>query len=159
MRRSVGLTTLATALGWALVVDALGWNLVDKPTQRGKVSSLEGDLDVEIVAPFMLLHNSKFNTFLEYCERIISWFHHYFIFLILFILNGLLISVFCRNVALMITDSQKCKWKFEYRENREKKKEKLDISISNYKIRFLNFPRFIVFTIFATKMLLLDLKH
>ena len=65
--RSVGLTTLATALGWALLVDALGWNLVDKPTQRGKVSSLEGDLDVEIVAPFMLLHNSKFNTFLDYC--------------------------------------------------------------------------------------------
>ena len=59
----------------------------------------------------------------------------------------------------MITDSQKYKWKYEYRENREKKKKKLDISISNYKIRFLNFPRFIVFTIFATKMLLLDLKH
>ena len=50
----------------------------------------------------------------------------------------------------MITDSQMCKWKIEHRENREKKEEKLDISVSNHEIRFLNFLRFIAFTILGT---------
>ena len=35
----------------------------------------------------------------------------------------------------------------EDRRNGEKKEEKLDISISNYEIVFLNFLRFIAFTI------------
>ena len=34
--------------------------------------------------------------------------------------------------------------------NREKKEEKLDISVSNHKIGFLNFLRFIAFTILVT---------
>ena len=50
----------------------------------------------------------------------------------------------------MITNSQMCKWKIEHRENREKKEEKLDISVSNHEIRFLNFLRFIAFTILGT---------
>ena len=42
LRRSVGLTTLAATLNWALLVDAL-WNfLVDKPLHREKMSSIEG---------------------------------------------------------------------------------------------------------------------
>ena len=51
----------------------------------------------------------------------------------------------------MITDSQKGKRKNADEkmktENREKKEEKLDISISDHKIRLLNFLRFIAFTI------------
>ena len=48
----------------------------------------------------------------------------------------------------------------EDRRNREKKEEKLYISISNHEIGFLNFLRFIAFTILVTlKILLLDLKH
>ena len=50
----------------------------------------------------------------------------------------------------MITDSQKCKWKNELKENRGKKEEKLDISISNHENRFLNFLRVIAFTILGT---------
>ena len=38
----------------------------------------------------------------------------------------------------------------EDRKNREKKEEKLDISISNYETGFLNFLRFIAFTILVT---------
>ena len=55
--------------------------------------------------------------------------------------------VLCHNVALMITDSQKCKWENELKKNRKKKEEQLDISISNYENRFLNFFRIIAFTI------------
>ena len=51
-------------------------------------------LDVDIVALFMLLHNSKFNNFLKYCVRcyflVLSWF---FIIMILFIFDTLLILV------------------------------------------------------------------
>ena len=52
----------------------------------------------------------------------------------------------------MITDSQIKNKKVqiknnEDRENSEKKTEKLDISISNHKTGFLNFLRFIAFTI------------
>ena len=36
------------------------------------------------------------------------------------------------------------------RANREKKEEKLDISVSNHEIGFLNFLRFIAFTILGT---------
>ena len=106
-------------------------------------------LDVEIVAPFMLLHISTI-IFRNIVYGVISWFHHCFIFLILFLFDRLLISVLCRNVALMITESRKCKWKNEHRENWEKKEEKLNISISNRKIRFLNFLRFIAFAILET---------
>ena len=38
----------------------------------------------------------------------------------------------------------------EDRGNREKKKEKLDTSISNHETAFLNFLRFIAFTILVT---------
>ena len=38
----------------------------------------------------------------------------------------------------------------EDRRNREKKEEKLDTSISNNEIGFLNFHRFIAFTILVT---------
>ena len=38
----------------------------------------------------------------------------------------------------------------EDRRNREKKEEKVEISISNHEIRFLNFLRFIAFTIRVT---------
>ena len=38
----------------------------------------------------------------------------------------------------------------EGRRNREKKEEKLDISISNHENGFLNFLRFIAFTIVVT---------
>ena len=38
----------------------------------------------------------------------------------------------------------------EDRENREKKELKLDISISNHEIGFLNFLRFTAFTILVT---------
>ena len=65
---------------------------------------------------------------------VISWFYRDFINMILFMFDGLLISVLCRYVALMITDTQKCKWKNEDRGNREKKEEKLDASISIHKI-------------------------
>ena len=42
----------------------------------------------------------------------------------------------------------------------KKKEEKLYTSISNHEIGFLNFLRFIAFTILVTfKSLLLDLKH
>ena len=34
--------------------------------------------------------------------------------------------------------------------NREKKEEKLDISVSNHKIGFLNFVRFMAFTSYVT---------
>ena len=48
----------------------------------------------------------------------------------------------------------------EDRGNREKVEEKLDISISNHEIGFLNFLRFIAFTILVTFIsLLLGLKH
>ena len=116
-------------------------------------------LDVEIVAPFMLLHISTI-IFRNIVYGVISWFHHCFIFLILFLFDRLLISVLCRNVALMITESRKCKWKNEHRENWEKKEEKLNISISNRKIRFLNFLRFIAFAILETfKSVVIRLKH
>ena len=71
-------------------------------------------LDVEIVALFILLHNFKFNNFLEYCVRchflILSWFYNYN-----FIYIWWLVDISPRHVALMITDSQKCKWKNEDR--------------------------------------------
>ena len=38
----------------------------------------------------------------------------------------------------------------EHRGNREKKEEKLDTSISNHEIGFLNFLKFISFTILVT---------
>ena len=51
----------------------------------------------------------------------------------------------------MITDSQKWGSKTVKTEEIEKKKEeKLDISISNHEIGFLNFLRFIAFTILMT---------
>ena len=103
-------------------------------------------LDVEIVDLIMLLHNSKFNNFSEYCVRchffILSWFHNYNFICIWW---QSLISVLCRNVTLMITDSQKCKWKNEDRGNRVKKEEKIE-----YEIGFLSFVRFIAFTILVT---------
>ena len=106
-------------------------------------------LDVKIVALFMLLHNSKFNNFSEYCVRchflILSWFYNYN-----FIYIWWLVDISPRHVALMITDSQKCKWKNEDRGNREKKEENLDISISNHEIGFLNFLRYIVSTTLVT---------
>ena len=46
------------------------------------------------------------------------------------------------------------------KEVERKKEEKLDISNSNHEIGFLNFLRFIAFTILVTlKILLLDLKY
>ena len=62
-----------------------------------------------------------------------------------------MISVVCRNIALMITDSQKCKRKVMKTEGIEKKnEEKLDISISNHETGFLTVLRFIAFTILVT---------
>ena len=49
----------------------------------------------------------------------------------------------------MITDSQSANEKIKTG-NREKKEEKLDISVLNHKIEFLNFLRFIAFTILVT---------
>ena len=45
LRRSVGLTTLAATLSWALRVDALGWKLLGgRPPHHGKVSFNRGRL-------------------------------------------------------------------------------------------------------------------
>ena len=63
--------------------------------------------------------------------------------------DRLLLLVLCRIVALMIPDCQKCEWKIIKTEEIEKKKEnELDVSISNHETGFLNFLRFIAFTIF-----------
>ena len=79
-------------------------------------------LDMEIVALFMLLHNSKFNKFLEYCARchflVLSWFYNYN-----FIDIWWLVDISPCKVALMITYSLKCKWK-KWREEIEKKRKR-----------------------------------
>ena len=53
LKRSVGLTTLAATLSWALLVDALNeeYFLVDKPPHRDKVSSIEGDSSCIVQCP------------------------------------------------------------------------------------------------------------
>ena len=54
----------------------------------------------------------------------------------------------------MITDNQNCELKIMKTEEIQKsKEEKLDISISNHEIRFLNFLRFIAFIILVSKNL------
>ena len=58
------------------------------------------------------------------------------------------ISVLCHNVALMIV--KKANEKMNTDEIEKKKEEQLDISIPNREIRFLNFLRFIAFTILGT---------
>ena len=73
-----------------------------------------------------------------------SLFHNFIFIYIWWIADISPLSQCCSN------DSQKGKWKNEHRRNREKKEEKLDISIPNREIRFLNFLRFIAFTILGT---------
>ena len=58
------------------------------------------------------------------------------------------ISVLCHNVALMIV--KKANEKMNTDEIEKKKEEQLDISIPNREIIFLNFLRFIAFTILGT---------
>ena len=58
-----------------------------------------------------------------------------------------------RILAVMITDSQKSKVQMkdnQYNGNKERKEKKIDISISNHEIGFLNFLGFIAFKILVT---------
>ena len=72
------------------------------------------------------------------------------------IFDDLLFLVLCHIVDLMITVEHQRKLKLMKTEEIEKKKEeKVDISISNDEIGFLNFLRFIIFTILATLKVLL----
>ena len=86
-------------------------------------------LDVEIVAPFMLLPNSKFNNLSEYCVR-----RHFLIPSLFHIFNFIYIwwiSVLCRNVGLMIIKSANEKM------NTEKiKKKGREAWYVNFKLRF-----------------------
>ena len=54
----------------------------------------------------------------------ISWFYHDFIMIIWMMFDTLLLLVTCCIVALIITDSQKSKWKIMKTEEIEKKKER-----------------------------------
>ena len=68
----------------------------------------------------LLLHNSKFNNFLEYCVICHFLIPARFIITVLLTFDWVLISVLCRTVTLIITDSQKCKWKIMKSEEIEK---------------------------------------
>ena len=52
--------------------------LVSISSETSEFYEYKMNLDVEIVAPSTLLHNSKYNHFLEYCVRYISSCFHYY---------------------------------------------------------------------------------
>ena len=85
-----------------LLIFGCGWLcLISISSEKFELHKYKMYLDVEIVALFMLLHNSKFNNFSEYSVSchflILSWFYNYNFIYIRWLVDISPLSPYCSN--------------------------------------------------------------